>query len=162
MAINDELLYEVNEQGELVVVRSKESNQKVYLRFSNLTKRPIAIAWRDFQGVRRHYMRLKPNEAYVVDSFVTHPWEFTDAATKERYCVKNKHIFRAPPSIGGMMYRTNWNVTIGVRTLRHTALLAMATRIQRPELVPELGLPRGLETELQELVRQIREDDLAE
>lgn len=155
MAINNDLLIEMNEQGEITLVKSIESNRRAFLRFSNRTSRPVDIWWRDFQGIRRHYFRLKPNATYDINSFITHPWEFTDAATKEHYFINNKRTFRAPADIGGMMYRTNWNICVGMNTLRYTCIMAIAQRISCPNKVPELGLPRGLEYELQDLVQKM-------
>lgn len=147
-----ELLYETDEKGQLVVVKSLQSESQVYLRFTNKTSRPIDIWWRDFDGAQIHYERLEAGMHFDVDSFITHPWEFTDAATKERYVINNKHVYRAPTNIGGMMYRTNWNITIGVRTLRHTALLTLAAHISNPNRVDPLGLPKVLSEELKSLI----------
>lgn len=155
MAENDEiadLVYETDEKGQSVLVRSMESTQRAYLRFTNITSRPIDIWWRDFQGAKCHYVRLEAGVHYDVNSFITHPWEFTDVATNERYVVNNKPIYRPPRNIGGMMYRTNWNITISVRSLRHTVLLALAVHLRDSNAVNALGLPIVLAQELQRLI----------
>lgn len=108
MVENDEnnvLIYESNEKGERVLVKSVESTQSVYIRFINRTSRPVDVWWRDFQGNRRHYARLESRAFYNIDTYVTHPWEFTDPATKENYRINNKKIFRPPRSLAG----NDWN-----------------------------------------------------
>ncbi|KOB66639.1 Von Hippel-Lindau disease tumor suppressor [Operophtera brumata] len=156
MAINDDLTFEVNENGERVMVRSIESISRAYLRFTNRTTRPVDVSWRDFNGSRRQYMCLEPGTSYDINTYLTHPWEFTDRATRESYMINNSPIFRAPANIGGMMYRTNWNITVGVRTLRQTALLSVALTVPDVANVPELGLPRSLEEELMKLIIELK------
>lgn len=146
------LLYEVNEKGDRVLVRSTDSSCRAYLRFTNKTSRPVDIWWRDFRGTKHHYISLEPRSHYDINTYITHPWEFTDTFSKEKYVINNSMIFRPPPNLGGMMYRTNWNITIGVRSLRHTALMFLGERIINPGIVSQLGLPRVLEAELLKLV----------
>ncbi|XP_059055653.1 protein Vhl [Achroia grisella] len=156
MALNNQyLLYETNDNGERVFIRSIESEKRVYLRFVNKTSRPVDVWWRDFNGARRLYIRLKPRSYYNVDSFLTHPWEFTDVNTKERYVIQNKEIFRAPVCIGDLRHRTSWLISVPVRTLRQTALLAAAGCIAEPGHVDGLGLPKSLAEDLRKYVEVI-------
>lgn len=115
MAILDDdgLLYETNDTGQRILVKSINSDIRTYLRFTNCTNRPVNVFWRDFQGIQRFYANIGPDSFYDVNSYLTHPWEFQDASTNENYLVNNKIIFRAPENTGGMMYRTNWNINIG-------------------------------------------------
>lgn len=155
MAINDDMAFELNENGERVLVRSIESISRAYLRFTNRTTRPVDVSWRDFNGSRRQYVCLDPGTSYDINTYLTHPWEFADRATRESYMINNNPIFRAPANLGDMMYRTNWNITIGVRTLRQTALLCVALIVPNVENVRELGLPRPLEEELTMLIMEL-------
>ncbi|CAH2056913.1 unnamed protein product, partial [Iphiclides podalirius] len=82
----NDLVYEADETGQRVLVRSTESIQRAYLRFTNRTSRPIDVWWRDFDGAKRHYTRMRPGTCFDVDTFITHPWEFTDVTTKESSC----------------------------------------------------------------------------
>lgn len=156
MAINDDLAYEVNEKGERVLVQSIESVSRVFLRFSNRTSRPVDVSWRDFDGKRRFYLTLEAGKSNDINTFLTHPWEFTDKATKEIYVIQNKPIFRAPVALGNLRQRTNWNITVGVRTLRHSAMLCAALAVAEMSNVYDLGLPRALEEELMLLVAELR------
>lgn len=156
MAINEDLLYEVNEKGENVVVRSVHSSHRAFLRFSNRTSRPVDVWWRDFQGVKHHYVRLEDGSTYDVNSFLTHPWEFTDASTNESYVINNKLVFRAPNHVGGMMYRTNWNICVTMRTLRSTTMLTLASLLPNPEAAWRVDLPAVLSRELAELVHTLQ------
>lgn len=156
MAINEDFLYEVNENGEQVLVKSVESTYTAYLRFTNRTSRPVDIWWRDFNGVKRHYIRLDAGAYYDINSFLTHPWEFTDASTNEHFVINNKPIFRAPNHVGGMLYRTNWNISVKVRTLRRTSMLALASLLPTPEAATVLDLPVMLGKEVAELVSTLK------
>ncbi|CAH2250427.1 von Hippel-Lindau tumor suppressor homolog [Pararge aegeria] len=147
-----ELIYEVDEKGQYVVVKSMESTASAYLRFTNRTSRPVDVWWRDFRGAKRHYVRLEAGTFFDINSFISHPWEFTDVVTKESCVINNKTIFRPPNNIGGMLYRTNWNITVQVRCLRKTAMLVLAQHLNGSEAVRALGLPRVLADELESLV----------
>lgn len=156
MAINDGLAYEVNEKGESVVVKSINSDRQAFLRFTNRTSRLVDVWWRDFDGRRRFYERMEPGAFYDINSYLTHPWEFTDASTRESFVINNKFVFRAPEHVGGMMYRTNWNITVPVRSLRGTTMLTLASLLPNPEAASELDLPVVLSRELQELTTSLR------
>lgn len=151
-------LYEITGNGEKVLVRSTDSSSRAYLRFTNKTTRPVDIWWRDFRGTRHHYICIDAGAYYDVNTFITHPWEFTDAVTKERYFINNTHIYRPPANLGGMRFRTNWNITIGVRSLRETCMLALALRIKKAKRVRYLELPKTLEWELVKLVKLLHSE----
>ncbi|XP_075985766.1 von Hippel-Lindau protein [Anticarsia gemmatalis] len=152
MAINDDVVYEVNDKGERVLVRSTDCLKIAYLRYTNRTSRPIDVWWRDFEGKKRHYIRLDAGSYYDVNTYLTHAWEFTDVSTKESFVIDNKPIFRAPEYVGGKLYRTNWNITVMVRPLRRLAIMALGTLLQSPEDAFMLDLPLTLAMELAELV----------
>lgn len=154
MAIHDQFAFEVTANEGIVLVRSIESISRVYLRFTNRTSRPVNVYWRDFSGIRQRYVSLAPGHSRDINTYLTHPWEFVDKVTKEVYAINNKPIFRAPANLGGMRFRTNWNITVRVRTLRRTALLAVAEHIRYPSDVYELGLPWSLAEELSLLVAE--------
>nr|XP_021194889.2 von Hippel-Lindau disease tumor suppressor [Helicoverpa armigera] len=156
MAIQDDLIYELNERGENVVVKSINSDRQAFLRFTNRTSRLVDLWWRDFGGRRRHYERMEPGAFYDINSYLTHPWEFTDAATGEQYVINNKYVFRAPNHVGDMLYRTNWNITIPVRSLRATTMLTLASLLRNPEAAESLDLPMVLTRELSELVTRMQ------
>lgn len=158
MADNDDNrpIYETDERGERVMVRSVVSEQAVYVRFINSVTRPVDIWWRDFQGFRKHYVRMQPRTYFNVDTYVTHPWEFTDPTTKENYVVQNKKIFRAPSCLAGVRHRTNWFICVQVRPLRNTVLLALAQHLNDLSRVPPLGLPRELSNDLEDLIYAIQ------
>ncbi|CAG9131245.1 hypothetical protein JYU34_014902 [Plutella xylostella] len=151
-----DFLYEVDASGNRTLVRSYEALQRAFLRFTNRTLRPVDVFWRDYNGVKQFYVRIEPGKHYNINSYITHPWEFIDSATKERYVVNNKLIFRAPESVGGMMFRTNWNITVPtVRSLRFCAMMSLMRRVE-PEQVASLGLPRTLADELRHYMLRVR------
>ncbi|XP_037300985.1 von Hippel-Lindau-like protein [Manduca sexta] len=156
MAFGDRnLLYEENEKGERVVVKSIDSTRRAYVRFTNCTSQRISVVWRDFQGLRRDYILLNPGKHFDVDTYITHPWEFTDYKTQESYVVNNKTVFRAPPSIANVRHRFNWNITVPLRTLRYTTLLSIASILRDEDAADELQLPRDLATDLRALTAQL-------
>ena len=146
------LMYEINEKGERVLVRSTDSTTRAYLRFTNKTSRTVDIWWRDFRGTKHHYVAIESRTYYDVNSYLTHPWEFSDHLTGERYVINNCEIYRAPANIGGMSYRTNWNITVSVRSLKYSAMLAISERIKKISSVEDLGMPKTLEDEVKKLV----------
>ncbi|KPJ09823.1 Von Hippel-Lindau disease tumor suppressor [Papilio machaon] len=152
-----DLEYEINESGERVIVKSIESVQRAYLRFTNRTTRPVDVWWRDFNGSKQHFVKLEAGTYFDINTYITHPWEFTDVTTKERYVINNKPIYRAPANVGGMMYRTNWNITVGVRSLRKTVLLFLAVNLHEAVPTASLGLPLVLAEELRVLRNLFRE-----
>lgn len=148
--------FEVNPKtGESILVKSTDSSVRAYLRFTNRTSRVVDVYWRDFRGCRVFYVRLKPNTFHNPNSFLTHPWVFYDATTQERYVINNKQVFRPPASIGGMAYRSNWNITVPMRTLKWCTLLRLAESIPDASAINALGLPRLLALELQRLVAMV-------
>ncbi|XP_028038842.1 von Hippel-Lindau-like protein [Bombyx mandarina] len=152
------LIYEVNDKGERVVVKSLVSSRRAFIRFTNRSSRPVAVWWRDFQGRKQHYINLDPTDFFDINTFVTHPWEFSDAATTDVFVINNKEIFRPPPIVGQVLFRTNWNITVPVRQLRRVAMLCVAVRLRNVEAVDALGLPRVLAQELREMVAKIRRE----
>ncbi|KAJ2938918.1 hypothetical protein O0L34_g17728 [Tuta absoluta] len=148
-------LYEIKANGEKELVRSSESEKRVYLRFTNKTSRPINVWWRDFSGTKHHYLCLDPGSFSDINSYVTHPWQFTDPATNESFVINNQLIYRAAPNLGEMMYRTNWNITVRVRTLKFSAMLAIAECLSSPQAARQLQLPKSLETEVEKMARDL-------
>ncbi|XP_053618381.1 protein Vhl [Plodia interpunctella] len=153
MPVSDQYLwYETNENGEQVLCQSIRSEKKAFIRFVNRTSRPVDVWWRDYNGLRVHYVTMQPNSYYNTDTYISHPWEFTDGHTHERYVINNKDIFRAPESIANVPHRTTWYITIGMRTLVNTALLAIASKLKSVQHVDALGLPKSLADDLKKLI----------
>jgi hypothetical protein len=71
-------------------VRSDNSAQGATLEFQNLSGRKVTIYWLDFQGQRKFYKELQPNQNYTQNTFATHPWVAVDPQNR---CVGG--VFRA-------------------------------------------------------------------
>lgn len=153
---NNQIAYEIDDKGERVIVKSHKSEKRVHVRFVNRTSRPVDVYWRDYNGHRRHYVTMKPRSYYNTDTFVTHPWEFSDAHTKERYVVNNKYVFRAPESLGNVPHRSTWYISVAVRSLLSTALLSIASKLSEPDQVDALGLPKPLADDLRCLIQLLK------
>lgn len=150
------LLYEVDDHGGQELVRSVESTHQVFIRYTNVTSRPVNIWWRDFSGRRRFYVCLQPTEFCDINTYATHPWEFTDVATGERYNIGAQAIFRAPISRHDARFRSNWNISVSLRSLRDTALLQVALSVSNLQQVDSLVLPRALSEDVKQLVQVIQ------
>lgn len=151
----DDKLYEIHYNGQRDLVKSLESIQPAFIRFSNRTGRKVDLWWRNFNGLREHYATIKPGGHYDINTFLTHPWEFSDAATNENYVINNNIVFRVPEVVAGMRYRTNWNISVPMRTLRFTAMLAVATNLPDANDAVHLDLPMALCNEVQELTKSV-------
>ena len=59
-------------------IRSKNSNVPVSVTFRNRTNSFRGVMWIDFNGQPVNYANLEPGQKFTVNTFVTHPWMFTD------------------------------------------------------------------------------------
>jgi hypothetical protein len=60
-------------------MRSADSNQPIRLSFFNKTKNNIKIYWIDYQGDKKLYETLAPDQNLVEPTYATHPWLITDS-----------------------------------------------------------------------------------
>ncbi|CAH1640846.1 unnamed protein product [Spodoptera littoralis] len=104
-----EFVHEVNENGDKILVKSLNSNTPVNVRFTNQTSRPVNVWWRDYEGRQVFYGRIEPGAVHDQSTFLTHPWQFTDAGTEQYYVIDNRRVFRPPPELAGQT--PNFNVT---------------------------------------------------
>ncbi|XP_035451652.1 von Hippel-Lindau disease tumor suppressor-like [Spodoptera frugiperda] len=105
----EQFVYEVNEKGENVLVKSINSDTPVTVRFTNQTSRPVNVWWRNFEGRQVFYGRIEPGASLDQGTFLTHPWQFTDACTEQYYGIDNRRVFRPPPDLAGQT--PNFNIT---------------------------------------------------
>lgn len=59
-------------------MRSIESRASVTVTFRNRSGAFRSVNWVDFDGQLVQYAALNPGESYSVQTFLTHPWVFTD------------------------------------------------------------------------------------
>lgn len=59
-------------------VKSQNSNRPVTVTFVNKSGEYRAVMWVDFNGRLVDYAGLNPGERFRIDTYVTHPWVFTD------------------------------------------------------------------------------------
>lgn len=59
-------------------VKSKNSITPVTVTFVNKSGEYRHVDWVDFNGTLVNYASLQPGERYRIDTYVTHPWVFTD------------------------------------------------------------------------------------
>lgn len=57
---------------------SKNSNRPVTVTFVNRTDGLRNVTWLDFKGKPVDYAQLQPGEKLTINTFITHPWMFTD------------------------------------------------------------------------------------
>ncbi len=59
-------------------LKSKNSNRPVTITFVNRTDGFRALMWLDFKGQPQDFGNLEPRQKKTINTFVTHPWMFTD------------------------------------------------------------------------------------
>ena len=59
-------------------IKSKNSKTPVKITFINKTDSFRAVMWLDFKGQPQQYANLDPGQKTTINTFVTHPWMFTD------------------------------------------------------------------------------------
>ena len=59
-------------------VKSQNSNTPVTVTFVNKSGEFRGVMWADFKGKLVSYANLNPGESFTINTFVTHPWIFTD------------------------------------------------------------------------------------
>ncbi|MCH9807618.1 MAG: hypothetical protein K0U74_07800 [Alphaproteobacteria bacterium] len=59
-------------------IKSKHSKTAVTVTFLNKTDEHRAVMWINFEGTPVDYAALNPGETYKINTFLTHPWMFTD------------------------------------------------------------------------------------
>jgi hypothetical protein len=59
-------------------LKSKNSNKPITVTFVNRTDGMRNVTWLDFQGKPVDYAQLQPGEKFTINTFLTHPWMFTD------------------------------------------------------------------------------------
>ena len=59
-------------------IRSVQSDTPVTVKFVNRTDSYRAVMWINFEGTPVEYATLNPGQTSTVNTYVTHPWMFTD------------------------------------------------------------------------------------
>lgn len=59
-------------------IKSRNSNVPVSVRFTNRSGGYRSVMWLDYAGKPVQYRNLNPGESYTQQTFVGHPWMFTD------------------------------------------------------------------------------------
>lgn len=59
-------------------LRSLSSDVPVTVTFRNRTQIMRRVTWLDFTGNRVDYAVIDPGQKYTINTFATHPWEFSD------------------------------------------------------------------------------------
>jgi hypothetical protein len=49
------------------------------IKFINKSGQPIKVYWLDYEGKRKLYAKVKAEDSYIQQTYVTHPWLITDA-----------------------------------------------------------------------------------
>lgn len=57
---------------------SDNSREKTKVRFKNTRDEEINVFWIDYKGNPKHYKTLQPGETLSQNTYVSHPWVFTD------------------------------------------------------------------------------------
>lgn len=57
---------------------SRNSDTPTTVTFVNKSEGTRGVMWIGFDGVPKDYAQLNPGETYTINTFLTHPWMFTD------------------------------------------------------------------------------------
>ncbi|KAI4496266.1 hypothetical protein M0804_000076 [Polistes exclamans] len=146
-------------ENEVPFLRSINNRQISFVRFTNCTKRNVALYWIDYEGHAIKYGCLNPACYLDIDTFVTHPWIFVDDETKERYLVNQKDVFYPEPWLekclnGREPYcphrinRTQALIMVPMYTLLELSSRVITRRLNYKEQVLKLNIPRCLQYKL--------------
>ena len=58
--------------------KSQSSNDPITVTFVNKTDSSRSVMWINFEGMPVSYADLDPGQSYTIDTFLSHPWMFTD------------------------------------------------------------------------------------
>ncbi len=58
--------------------KSRDSDAPVTVTFVNRTDGLRSVMWINFEGTPVEYASLNPGQSYTINTFLTHPWMFTD------------------------------------------------------------------------------------
>ena len=61
-------------------LRSEAWDEPVSIRVTNEGAAALEVFWIDYDGARQPVGTLMPGEGFAQETYVTHPWEFTDAS----------------------------------------------------------------------------------
>ncbi|MDD9990223.1 MAG: hypothetical protein OXP75_00325 [Rhodospirillales bacterium] len=74
LSILDHSIGSVREVLESEVLKSKEGQFQTSITFTNRMQEAINVYWVNYEGNRKFYRNLGPQEHYTQPTYVTHPW----------------------------------------------------------------------------------------
>ncbi|CAB3369331.1 Hypothetical predicted protein [Cloeon dipterum] len=150
-------------------LRSIDSTQPAYPTFLNGTSRRVDIVWLDFQGAPVVYKTLKPRETFRVTTFVTHPWLFVDADTRDLLLGRLKYVYMPEAPKSRPIKRHTVMITVPVFPLLARALQVLRNSLKPeikkiclesekvPDAIKGLGLPHTLQIKLMAFIKSSQE-----
>lgn len=67
--------------AQVPVASPRVGGRETTVNFVCLRDRPVAIAWLDFDGRRRHYADVRPGTTYLMNTYAGHVWIVADGET---------------------------------------------------------------------------------
>lgn len=140
-------------------MRSIQNQERVLVKFWNLSKRKAAAIWLDYRGNPIPYKILEPNEGYDVTTYVSHPWIFIDSLTGDRLMANNKFVFyperwtetkkRLPQEHSHLtQIRILIDIMLPLYSLRDLSLQAVRDSVETKETISQLEVPVSIKTDL--------------
>lgn len=146
--------------------RSERSNEKAFLRFCNMTKRPVEIIWINFTGSYVRYEVVPHGRFLDINTYKRHPWIAIDHVTKDPLHIEKTFIFypqttreyfqeRRPDRVIPPNFETRIRVsiTLPIYSLRYACLLTLRNFFQTPDNIDQLGLPNELQSDLERTIK---------
>lgn len=80
LSIAAPVLAETKHRAEVAGAKSLNGDIPASLMFINKTEADVKIYWLDYKGDRKFYQTLAPDEEYIQQSYLSHPWLVTDGS----------------------------------------------------------------------------------
>lgn len=152
----DEFEYEMDDKGNMQIVKSLNSEEPSQVRFINNSRCSISIYWIDYDGKTQLYKKLEPYQFFNLNTYTTHPWIFKERITQDRLVVNDKTVFRGPK----IQYITNSNqirrelirIRMPMRSLTRLVMVEIVKALPNENCLAALGLPGTLQDELRSLL----------
>lgn len=134
-------------------LRSKESIEPARLLIINKTKRSIEILWISYVAKLVPYKTLKPETAFKINTFKTHPWVFRDRLTGILMHTNHKEVLWPEKSTEQCPIQKVY-IHFPLFSLKMISLWTVVPRIKGINEIDHLEIPSTLRRDLDRIFRQ--------
>lgn len=153
------------------MLRSRDSTEKVSVRFVNLTDKTVQIIWVNYVGAYVKYHNMPPHTSMDVTTYKTHPWLALDMENFDHLLMNNSFVYNPVPwrehhahhfltrrgitheIPDGYEPRIMICIKLPLHSLRLIALRKVRDLLRDEEDINALGLPGKLAEDLKKAIR---------